>query len=235
MIESHEGIDKKMSLSFYSRMAFTQRLLPLLTTASLTPPFFSRSLSIHSAGTESAINTADLELKTHFSLGNCAAHTITMNSLMTSEFAKRNPGTSFLHSYPSAVETGLAREMPLWARVLVKVATPLFKPFYVSAEDTGERQLFIATSGIYPPLKTGEMKFSGGLPRVGDMGVATGTDGVLGSGGYLGDWTGGPAKRKKILGEYEEKGVGGVVWQHTMGILERVEKINEERKKKEGV
>jgi hypothetical protein len=217
-----------MSLSYYSRMSFTQQLLPLLTTASITPPFFSRSLSVLSAGFETPLNLSDLDLKTHFSLGNCANHTITMNSLMTTEFAKRNPDTSFMHTYPAGVDTGLARDLPGWAKILVKVATPLFgKMIYVSADDTGERQLFIATSGIYTPLKPGKTKFSEGVARVGGMEVAEGTDGVKGSGGYLGNWTGGPAKRKMILEEYREKGVGEVVWEHTMGILKMAEKVNE--------
>jgi hypothetical protein len=232
--ESHEGIDKKMSLSYYSRMRFITNLLPLLTTANTSAPYFSRSLSILSAGWESTINLSDLELKTSFSLGKCADHTITMNSLMTPEFAKRNPGTSFVHSYPSSVNTGLSREMPFWARTLVKIATPLFTPFFVGKEETGARQLFIATSGIYPPLKTG-MSFSSGMKRPKAMEVAMGTDGVVGSGAYLANWTGVPAARKKIFGEYMEKGVSGVVWDHTMGIFERVEKVNVERISKAGV
>ncbi|EPE31137.1 NAD(P)-binding Rossmann-fold containing protein [Glarea lozoyensis ATCC 20868] len=229
--ESHEGIDKKMSLSYYSRMRFINNLLPLLTTASTTAPHFSRSLSILSAGWESTINLSDLELKKSFSLGKCADHTITMNSLMTTEFAKRNTGTSFVHSYPSSVNTGLSREMPFWARTLVKIATPLFKPFFVGNDETGARQLFLATSGIYPPLKTG-MGFSAGMKRPKGMEVAMGTDGVVGSGGYLGNWTGAPAVRKQVLAKYMENGVSGVVWDHTMGIFERVEKVNAERIKK---
>jgi hypothetical protein len=67
------------------------------------------------------------------------------------------------------------------------------------------------------------------------MEVARGADGVVASGGYLGDWTGGPAAGKKILSEYMEKGVAGTVWDHTMGIFEQVAKINEGRKTASGV
>jgi hypothetical protein len=121
-------------------MRFIHNLLPLLNAATTSTPNFSRSVSVLSGGKEGAINLSDLDLKTTFSLARCAAHTITMNSLMTTEFAKRNPRISFVHSYPSGVNTGIARELPLWARMLTKAVTPFLSPFLVSAADTGARQ-----------------------------------------------------------------------------------------------
>ena len=212
-----------MSLSYYSRMRFTHNLLPLLTSA----PHFARSLSILSAGFEAPLNLTDLDLKTSFSLSKCADHTITMNTLMTTEFAKRNPSVGFVHSYPSAVDTGLMREMPLWARVGLKVVKPLMGLFFVGKGETGDRQLFVGSSGVYPAKGRGSVH---GLEVPSKMEVACGTDGVRGSGGYMANWTGEPAKRKGIVREYVEGGVGEKVWEHTMGVFERAERINAERK-----
>src|SRR6187402_3445580 len=98
--ESPEGLDRKFTLNFYSRMRFITNLLPLLRTAARTTPNFSRSVSILGAGREGHINLDDLDLKSTFSGVSCAAHTIVMNDFMVEEFAAREPGTTFIHSFP---------------------------------------------------------------------------------------------------------------------------------------
>ena len=100
----------------------------------------------------------------------------------------------------------------------------------VSAKDTGDRQLYIATSGVYSPLKAaGGSNLSSGIPPSGGVEIATGADGLVGSGGYLATWSGSPTDGKKVLKQYREQGVGETVWQYTMGVFKRVVKINEER------
>jgi len=102
-------------------MRFTSNLLPLLRpTPSTSYPQFSRVLSVLAGGHESSINLSDISLKSSFSGANCAAHSTTMNSLMVTEFASRNPGISFAHSNPSIVSTPLTRELPIWARLPLK-------------------------------------------------------------------------------------------------------------------
>ncbi|TVY55484.1 Oxidoreductase andH, partial [Lachnellula suecica] len=144
--ESLEGIDRKFTLNYYSRIRFITNLRPLLSNAASSPPHFSRTLSILGAGGEGALNLSDLDLKSSFSGRRCANHTITMNSLMTDQFATREPGIAFVHSYPSVVKTAIARNLPWWARAVVRVLMPVFSLFTVGAEETGERQLFVATS-----------------------------------------------------------------------------------------
>jgi len=109
----------------------------------------------------------------------------------------------------------------------MKLATPLLSFFYVSADETGARQLFIATSGVYPPAKPAEnAALTSGVPPPTGLGVMKGSNGKVGSGGYLANWNG-DINSKKIVDEYNEKGVGKTVWEWTMGIFERVEKINQ--------
>ncbi|KFY91399.1 hypothetical protein V498_05483 [Pseudogymnoascus sp. VKM F-4517 (FW-2822)] len=229
--ESHEGIDRKFTLNYYSRMRFISNLLPLLQTAASKPPHFSRTLSVLSAGWEGKLDFEDLELKTTFSRPKCATHTTTMNSLMMEEFSKRQPETTFSHSYPSGVNTGLARELPVWARAAAKVLTPLLLPLYVSQEETGARQLFIATSGVYPPAKPPKNDtLAAGIPA--PKGLRTpmlGANTVAGSGAYLVNWNGEATGKQKLLQKYREDNVGATIWEHTMGIFERVVKVNQAR------
>lgn len=209
-------------------MRFITNLLPLLRNATSTPPHFSRILSILSAGTEGRVNFEDLELKNTFSRMRCATHTIVMNDFMAEEFAAREPRTSFIHSAPLAVNTGLARELPLWARLPIKALSPLMAPFMVGADETGARQLFIATSGLFPPAKpAGDSVLAAGVPVPKGLSVAKGANGKVGSGGYLVNWNGEITGKEALLKEYHDKGVGKIVWEHTMGIFDRVEKINQ--------
>jgi len=229
-LESPEGIDRKFTLNFYSRMRFISNLRPLLKAATTTTPHFSRTLSVLGAGSEGKINFDDLELKNTYSGPRCAAHTITMNDFMAEEFAARDQGTAFIHSFPGAVNTGIARELPLWARAGLTIFKPLLLPFMVNVEETGARQLFIATSGVYPPAKPAEnAALASGVPAPRGLEIMKGANGQIGSGAYLVNWNGDITGKKKILDEYHEKGVGKIVWEHTMGIFERVEKINKGR------
>ncbi|CZR66714.1 uncharacterized protein PAC_16615 [Phialocephala subalpina] len=227
--ESPEGLDRKFTLNYYSRTRFISNLLPLLRTASTSPPNFARSVTILSAGSERAINLDDIELKHTFNGMRCANHTTTMNSLMTAEFAVKEPSITFSHTFPSVVNTGVARELPWWARGALKVLTPFFKPFFVGADETGQRQLFHATSGMYPPLKPAAgSPVAAGIPLPTGTAIATGSDGKVGSGGYLVNWNG-DITGKKLVIDYQAEGVSKTIWEHTQGIFERVEKINEAR------
>ncbi|KAH8646983.1 hypothetical protein BGZ60DRAFT_535502 [Tricladium varicosporioides] len=234
--ESPEGLDRKATLNFYSRMRFIHNLLPLLHSSTTSPPHFSRTLSVLGAGHESLINLNDLELKNGYSGAKNAAHTTVMNDFMMGEWASREPGTTFVHTSPGiVVMTGMARELPSWARVGMKIFTPLFKPFAVSPEETGQRHLFIATSGIFPPAKPAEgAKLASGVPPAKGVEIAQGEDGKTGSGGYLVNWDCEVTGKNQILKDYREKGVSKTVWEHTMGVFERVEKINRERAVKGG-
>jgi hypothetical protein len=226
--ESSEGLDRKMVLNYYSRMRFINNLLPLLRTASTTPPHFSRSLSVLGAGYESPMNMDDIELKNTFSAGNCAAHTTVMNDLMVEQYAAREPGTTFIHTSPGVVNTGVARELPAWARIPLKMFLPVLSPFMVSHDETGERHLFMATSGMYPPLKPAEASAAGVSPQKG-VEVVKGSSGQVGSGGYLLSYRGEATGKQKLLAEYRKKRIAETVWEHTAGVFERVRKINAER------
>jgi hypothetical protein len=209
-------------------MRFISNLLPLLRVASTEPPHFSRTLSVLGAGTERAINLNDLGLKNTYSAGRCAAHTTVMNDFMAEEFAAREPGTTFIHSTPLIVMTGVSRELPIWARAILKVTKPLLSLFAVSQEETGARQLFHATSGMYPPANA-DVWLASGVPLETGSSVAEGSNGNIGSGAYIVNWNGEITGKGKLLGDYRAQGVAKTVWEHTIGAFATVEKINEAR------
>lgn len=153
-----------------------------------------------------------------------------MNDLMVEEFAQREPGTTFVHSSPGIVNTGLARELPFWARVALKVLMPLISPFTVGADETGTRQLFMGTSGIYPPLKPFEgATGAAGVPPQKGVEVMQGAGGQIGDGGYNLNWNCEVIGKNKLLTDYRHNDISKTVWEHTMGIFDRVEKINVDR------
>lgn len=204
-------------------MRFITNLLPLLRTATTTTPNFARSLSVLGAGHEGKLNFDDLDLKNSFSAAKCANHSTTMNDFMAEELAAREPGISFLQSSPGVAMTGVATELPLWARVGIKALTPVLKMFAVGADETGARQLFLATSGMYPPATPAAgFTTACGVTLSKSVSVLTGLDGKVGSGAYAADWDGKAVGNRSILDEYHAKGVGKIVWEHTMGIFEKV-------------
>ena len=99
LTESVEGLDKKFNLNYYSRLRFTDNLLPQLTAAAETGAL-SRNVSVLSAGKEGPLYLDDLELKRNYSVRTCANHATTMNSLAALHLANLHPQTSFVHIYP---------------------------------------------------------------------------------------------------------------------------------------
>lgn len=225
--ESHEGMDRKFTLNYFSRMRFITNLLPQLQAAASSPPHFSRTLSILGAGHEGTVNFSDLDLSKSYSGQSCANHTIVMNDFFAEELAKRNPGTSFIHSSPGIVMTNIARELPLWARVGLTLFKPAISLLSTSQEETGERQLFLATSGLYPPAKPAASASGVKIPA--GQKLRVGSNGSEGSGAYLSNWDNEPAGKVKLLAEYRAEGKGKTIWDWTMDVFQRVEKINTDR------
>lgn len=220
MPETDEGLDKKLSLHYYSRMRFLNNLLPQLTNAGNSEGesspkglagSLSRVVSVLEAGGESQINMEDLSLKQNYSLRNCAKHAITMTSLSMAELAKAHPTTSFVHAYPGIVKTGLTRDMGLLGRTSVEVAYLLMKPWTISLGESGERHLYAATSPRFPPLASRDVEDA-----------ETGADATKGSGSYLLNSDGSRTGSEKVWQEFRKNETGKLVWKHTLGVFESI-------------
>ncbi|KAF2856955.1 hypothetical protein T440DRAFT_438155 [Plenodomus tracheiphilus IPT5] len=236
--ETIEGLDRKLALHYYTRMRFISQLQPLLTaaaaattttnspdtTTSPVTPSLSRVLSVLDprAGLYSAPSPTDLSLKHTFSLKKCFIHASAMQNLALYHFSAQHPSTSYIHAYPSGVESGVLREFGgewsgkvlAWVGRLVGSCSWVFVP----QGESGERHLWAATAGAYPT------RSGGGQAGGQDAGakVAMGSDGVRGSGSYLLNWDGEVVGDSKVAKEMREQGREVEFWRHTEDVFRKV-------------
>ncbi|KAJ7183414.1 NAD-P-binding protein [Mycena filopes] len=134
-----EGLDSKFVLAYYSRWAFTSGLLPALQRAHDAGEDAS-VLSVLAAGSGTAVNLDDLGAPAYTSAGGSVATTYT--DLMIEEFATRNPGIAFTHTYPGFVDTPLFAPKHWAERLLVPLTRVLLFFVAKSPADAGEYQLY---------------------------------------------------------------------------------------------
>ncbi|RAH69908.1 short-chain dehydrogenase/reductase [Aspergillus aculeatinus CBS 121060] len=203
--ETAEGLDKKLSLHYYSRMRFVANLLPQLqkagaaTTADGNGPPLSRVVSVLEAGHEAALQLDDLPLQTHYSLRNCAKHATTMTSVAMEHLAAAYPQVSFVHSFPGLVRTRLDRDFGTVTKCALAAVMVLAKPWETPLGESGERHLFAATGLRFPAR---------GLGQNGGREVAQGSDGDAGSG--------------ELMRQYRAGGVRERIWKHTLDVFAAV-------------
>ncbi|CAO2657280.1 Nn.00g034060.m01.CDS01 [Neocucurbitaria sp. VM-36] len=212
--ETSECLDRKFALHYYTRMRFIQQLTPLLT-ASAQANTLSRVVAVldPQPGLRFTPNFSDLSLKSNFSLKNCMVHASAMGSLSAYYLAKEQPNTTFIHAYPSGVDTGALRQVFGRFEPAAKLAMGIaLRWLMVPQKESGERHLFAATAPRYAPKAAGASV----------EGAAVGSDGIKGSGSYLLNWNGeilaDRPTAKKMRGEGKEK----VVWQHTEEVFNKI-------------
>jgi len=125
-----------------------------------------------------------------------------------------------VHAYPGLVKTAIfSKGFSWWVALLMTwIITPLLTPFAVSVEECGERQLFHATSARYPPRKSAT---SGAEARAAGVARPEGVEVAKADGAYLLNWNGEIGEGKCMKG-YRERGMGKVVWEHTVSMFESV-------------
>jgi len=199
--ETVEGLDKKLSLHYYSRLRFVQNLLPLLNAAanpeSKAP---ARLISVLGAGLENSINVNDLSLKSNYSLSACATHAITMTTLSFQHLASQNSKISFIHTQPGVVSgTNLFRGYPTFLTSMMNFAgNTVLRHWIMSAKECGERHVWAGMATSFA---------SGHEILIGPKGAKTGS--------------------VKVLEKLRQDGVEGKVWDHTMEVFEKVCNKNE--------
>ncbi|KAL2203772.1 hypothetical protein CC79DRAFT_1371801 [Sarocladium strictum] len=131
--ETSEGIDRKMALHYYGKQLLIRELLPALKDDAKVVIVYDSKI-----GNPHKLIWDDLDLKTHFSLGNAANNCMVMNDIMIQYHAARQqkqpqPASSqttaakrhFIHAWPGGVNTGLMRELPWYLSGVAKVLAPL--------------------------------------------------------------------------------------------------------------
>ena len=213
--ETNEHLDRKLVTNCYARMLFTHCLLPLLRAS---PPHLSRVVSVLDPGsTSSSFDLSNMDLTHNYSLANAACHATAMTTFFFEELAKQTPTVSFVHASPGIVKTGFVKEQNLLVRVSVQLLYQLTRPWSVDIDESGERHLWAATSGVFPARCGHEAGVDG--VEVSNQDIRKGNDGVGGSGAYLiggdGEWKG----NEKALAYLRGQGAGEKVMMHMESIF----------------
>ena len=203
-------------------MRLTTNLLPLLKKSQAP-----RILSVLAGGNERQILTHDLGLERNYTIINVVNHTTTMHTLAFEHLAKNNPSVSFIHAYPGWVQTDILGNLftpkpgawygSIFALFRWMAAWGL-KVFGISAEESGERQAFHATSSRYPSKITIEARVVH-AEKVEASEFAECS--VPGNGVYRLSWNGEGVSDNKVLGPYRKEGLPEKIWDHTVELFDR--------------
>ena len=219
--ETVEGIDRKMSVNYYSRIRMMFNLMSNVEEAAKQGEL-ARVITVLAAGSEGDVRMEDLDLKHNFTLHACLAHCVMMTDFMVEQLAERHPSVSFSHSYPGTVKTGIANQLTGPVRLAVKVLYAVMTPWILNVRESGERHFFQITNRSYPP-KNGCVA---GTAAPEDARPMKGSNGTEGSGAYLLDWDCSSAGDTKLLTKYRGMGLPKKVWDHTMEKFAQAERLN---------
>jgi hypothetical protein len=136
-----------------------------------------------------------------------------MNTLAVEHLASLHPSISFVHVFPGIVRTPLMNKtIGSFAGAIVGFFS---RPMSISAEESGERNVFISTSAAYPPAAP-ENPSNVGVPLVGGLKTAVASTGKVGGGAYILNYDGANAAKEKVLSGYRAQGFPNKVWDHTL-------------------
>ncbi|GAP82450.1 putative short-chain dehydrogenase reductase SDR [Rosellinia necatrix] len=162
-----EGVHLLAALNYYARVRFTTNLLPLVRRATA----LRRVVTVGGGGHESGLDAADFPAL-QVPQDKLRGHLTSLVTLGLEAVARTAPDVSFVHDYPGTVRTKLLAYLPEEA-----LRTLEFMPL----EESGQRQLYVATSSRFPPASGVE---AAGVPLGDGVEIAVGTSGVTASGVY---------------------------------------------------
>lgn len=213
------------AVSYFSQFRFVHNLLPLLKASAANPANpLTRVIRILAGGLERALDPQDLSMSKANFMTSRLYH-ITMNTVAMDHLAKENPEISFVHAHAGMVKTEGQTFPGLFSLFIRSVMAVAGRWILTPADESGERNLFYATSDIYPPgaVKVEEL---GGEDKPEGKAVALGLDGVKGSGCYTLTWDGTAKNKNPVLLGYRKDGTLAKVWEHTLDVWKRVEEKN---------
>ena len=120
-----DGNDEKLSLHYFSRIAFSVMLLPALKKSTMAKG--SVILSVLSGGVHSPYKyyQEDFHLKKNYSVPNAANAAGFYKDLAFDVLAKENPSVNFVHAAPGFVNTNWGTEFHPILRTVVRCMQPL--------------------------------------------------------------------------------------------------------------
>lgn len=218
--DTEEGLDKYMTLFYFSRARLAFKLLPLLRES----PIGGRVVFVANPKTQGKMNLDDLELRKNFSIRLALSHYGGLQSWFLEELSRRNPAKVVgCHYYPGTVMTDLAwhSDIPRWTMFLWSwIVGPIMRIWSVPFDECGQRILFMASPRFAACPDTGEP-----FPSSSADGVdkAEGRNGVLGSGAYDVNWDDSIIPPTKEMKQLREERPGEKMWDHTMAAWEAIE------------
>ena len=207
---------------YYSRTRFIVNLLPLIQQASS----LRRVVTVLAGGKEGPVDTSDIDAR-KVPLLSARGHAASLITFSLEALAKQAPNVSFVHDFPGFVKTDIASKSSGVAMSVLSVVSAALAPFFsISAEECGERHLFLSTSAKYPPGSTSEgaEEAASGVPLADQIEVARGTDGKVGSGVYSigSDVESVGPDVEALLAKLRNEGIADKIWEHTEGEFKRI-------------
>lgn len=195
-------------------------LLPLIQHAS----GLRRIVTVGGGGQEGPIDDTDFPAL-HVPFTRFRGHLCTLVTLGVEAVARTAPQVSFIHDYPGTVYTPFMNRIEGWKGTILRTYAYLFGNWVcVPVEESGQRHLYLATSGMYPPAESGSTTIT--LEREGEVEVARGTNGQIGSGMYsIGKYceSASPAVLNLLAG-LRNNGMVDKVWEHYSSEIRRIMK-----------
>lgn len=219
--ETSEDLNYAAALAYYSRTRFIYNLLPLLQQATA----LRRVVTVLAGGKEGLLDTSDFQ-GSNVSILSQRGHVASLITLSLEALAKKAPEVTFIHNFPGAVKTDLAKDAKGVLMSVLKVAFMVIGPLiYMPNQECGERHVFLATSAKYP---AGAGKDASGVPLAGESAVARGTNGEIGTGVYAVGSDGESAGPKvvELLAKFRKEGVVEKIWKHTEDEFKRITGID---------
>ena len=174
---------------------------------------------------EGPVDTSDFQAW-KVSLLSRRGHVGSLTTLSLEALAKKAPDVTFIHDFPGPVRSNVARSGQGPAVFALKMVFKIIGPmFYIPTQESGERHLFLATSARYPAGTS--VNAASRVPLTGEVTVARGTSGEIGSGVYSVDWDGESSgtKVEKLLAEFRKEGMVEKVWNHIEGEFKRITRL----------
>ena len=141
-----------------------------------------------------------------FGLMKTQGHTASITTLALEGHQQAVPRVSYVHNFPGAVESGIARGSIRYLMRFLKTVFALLGPLvHIPLEEAGQRHLFLCTSARFSAESEDTAP---GVPLLDGLDYARGTDGHARSGVYSIDANGDSASLKveKLLGDLRTKG-----------------------------
>lgn len=189
------------ALTTYARNRYIEKLLPLVKRATS----LRRVVSVYGATFEGQIDMDHFQ-GWGFSPMKDQGHTASITTLALEGHQKACPEVSYVHNFPGAVESGIARGSIGWIMRFLKTVFAILGPLvHIPLEEAGQRHLFLCTSARF---SAGADDAAPGVPLIEGLEYSRGTTGKPGSGVYSIDANGDSASPKveKLLAGLREGG-----------------------------